>query len=368
LKPLPLAPRPINGEIFSSWMARVSAVNGLTIPELLKYACDISTSRLRNVDRDVPRPLITSLAQACRIPQDSLAEVDLCAQLPYTPVWLFLPAVLHVPNGYRRSTISIPSCHVCFWEHENQGTPPYWKTEWSLALVSRCPKHLVLLSANCHHCHLGKLALLAHPTNRRLVVRCTTCFRAGASHPLPDLGEAVRHRTPLVVGLGQALVAAYRGLDPDPMWLGPLPATTFLSVIDDLTWISLGANLCYGSPLIDEYAPATYSEIDSLGRWSWHHPLNLLSVCHREIVVAAIALALLGNRIGERFDLPVRLPLPVSELDSYPFSLIRWPIRRDSHTDIAERIGRWPVILKERALRHLPPAVCRPASVVLRTT
>ena len=84
--------------------------------------------------------------------------------------------------------------------------------------------------------------------------------------------------------------------------------------------------------------------------------------------MAAIALALLGNRIIERFDLPVRLPLPVNELDSYPLSLIRWSIRSDSHTDIAERIGRWPAILKERALRHLPPAVCRPTSVVLKTT
>lgn len=162
--------------------------------------------------------------------------------------------------------------------------------------------------------------------------------------------------TPLVAGLGQALVAAYRGLDPDPMWLGPLQAITFLSVIDDLTWLFLGANLRYGPPLIDEYAPVTYSEIDSLGRWSWHRPLNLLSLCHREIVVAAIALALLGSRIVERFDLPVRLPLPVSALDSYPFSSIWWPIPRDSRTDIAERIGRWPAIIKERALRHLPPA------------
>lgn len=349
-------------------MARVSAVNGLTIPELLEYACDISTSELRNIDRDVPRALITGLAQACRISHDSLAEVDLCAQLPCAPVWLFLPAVLQLSNGYRRSTISIPSCHVCFWEHENQGTPPYWKTEWSLALVSRCPKHLVLLSANCHRCHLGKLALLAHPKHCRLVVRCTSCFRAGAAQPLPDLGEAVRRRTPLVAGLGKAMVAAYRGLDPDPMWLGPLPATTFLSVIDDLTWIFLGANLSHGSPLIDEYAPATYSEIDSLGRWSWHRPLNLLSVCHREIVVAAIALALLGDRIVEQFDLPVRLPLPISELNSYPFSLIRWSIRSDSRSEIVERIRTWPAILKERALRHLPSEVGRPAPVVFRTS
>jgi len=60
----------------------------------------------------------------------------------------------------------------------------------------------------------------------------------------------------------------------------------------------------------------------AIGRTLWRRPLNLLSVPLREIVVAAVALTFLGCRITERFDLRTRLPVPVSELDSYPFSSV----------------------------------------------
>ncbi len=123
-------------------MARVSAVNGLAIPELIEYACDTSKRlEIMSVDRD----LIAGLAQACRISKDSLVETDLCVQLPNTPVWLLLPVAHEPPYGDIRSTISVPSCHVCFWEYERDGTTPFWKAEWTLGLVSRCAKHFVCL-------------------------------------------------------------------------------------------------------------------------------------------------------------------------------------------------------------------------------
>ncbi|HTF72188.1 MAG TPA: hypothetical protein VK638_56915 [Edaphobacter sp.] len=90
----------------------------------------------------------------------------------------------------------------------------------------------------------------------------------------------------------------------------------------------------------------------------WRRPLNLQTVRQREIVAAAIAIALLGTRITERFELDTRFPFTVSKLDSYPFSSVMLFSMRDRSTEIeiAERIGRWPTVLKERALRHLPTA------------
>ena len=202
-------------------MARVSAVNGITIAELLEDACGAEThSTIMSVDRDVPRSLIGGLAQAYRIPEDPLAEIDLRVQLPNASPSSFLPVVHQEPNSVERSGISIPSCHVCFWEYENKGTSPYWKMEWTLALVSRCPKHLALLSECCHHCFLGGLALVAHPKHGGLVARCTVCFRAVTFNSSSD-PAITRHRTPLVASFGQALASAYHGLDPDPMWLRP---------------------------------------------------------------------------------------------------------------------------------------------------
>ena len=81
MKRLPLAPRPIKGELLSSWMARVSAVNGLTISELIGYADGTSNrAKIMEVNRETPHSLIAGLAQACCISQDSLAEIDLRAR------------------------------------------------------------------------------------------------------------------------------------------------------------------------------------------------------------------------------------------------------------------------------------------------
>jgi hypothetical protein len=110
-------------------------------------------------------------------------------------------------------------------------------------------------------------------------------------------------------------------------------------------------------PLVGQYAPATDSEMSAIRRTRWQRPLNLLTVRQREIVAAAVAIALLGTRITERFELDTRFPVPVSKLDSYPFSSVMRSSMRDRSTEIAERIARWPMVLKERALRYLPTAV-----------
>jgi hypothetical protein len=130
LKRLPLTPRPIKGELLSSWMARVSAVNGLTITELIEYAPGTSNhAKFTHFDCETPRSLFPGLAQACCISQDSLAKIDLCAQLPNAPAWWFLSVIHNVPKRCKRSTIPISSCHACLVDHERNATGPYWKVD-----------------------------------------------------------------------------------------------------------------------------------------------------------------------------------------------------------------------------------------------
>jgi hypothetical protein len=95
--------------------------------------------------------------------------------------------------------------------------------------------------------------------------------------------------------------------------------------------------------------------MSAIRRTLWQRPFNLLSVRQRELVVASVAIALLGSRTTDLFDPHSRLPMPVSKLDTYPFSSVMLS-SSDPRTrvEIAERIGRWPAALKERALRHLP--------------
>lgn len=130
----------------------------------------------------------------------------------------------------------------------------------------------------------GGLARVAHPQHGGLVARCTVCFRAVTSNSNSSSDPAItRHRTPLVARLGQALASAYHGLDPDPMWLGPLNATTFLSVVDDLIWTFLDGNLRHGFPLIDDCAPAARCEMPVRRARRRHLPLNLFFVRKREL-------------------------------------------------------------------------------------
>lgn len=76
------------------------------------------------------------------------------------------------------------------------------------------------------------------------------------------------------------------------------------------------------------------------------------------MLAAAVAITLLGSRVTERFDLDNRFPLPVSTLDSYPFSSIMRSSTYAPSTEIeiAERTRKWPMVLKESALRYLPTA------------
>ena len=335
-------------------MARVSAVNGIALFELIEFAGGTSNrAKVTQVDYDASPSLIARLAQACCISQDSLAEIDLCAQLPNAPAWWLLPVVRNVTAGCKRSTIPIPSCHACLDDHERRATSPYWRVSWVLALVTRCPDHLDFLSEYCHHCLLGLLSVVAHPQHGGLVVRCTSCFKA-AFHPVATPTVAPPP-TQLVASLGKSLICACRDIHPDPMWLGPIEPAKFVSVIDDLIWFLMDGNLNGGYPLIGRCAPAKDSEMSVIWRRVWQRPVNLLSVRHRESLAAAVAIALLGSGITERFDQHSLLPMPVSTLNEYPFSSVTLS-SSDLQTrfEIAERIRRWPPALKDRALRHLP--------------
>lgn len=198
------------------------------------------------------------------------------------------------------------------------------------------------------------LTVVAHPKDGGVVTRCAACFQATAFQRHVDVAPGVSARTQLVSDLGKVLVSACKGFDPDPMWLGPVDSSTFLSVICDLLWIFLEGNLDCGFPLIGLCAPASETEMAALGRNIWSRPLYLLSTRHREIVVAAIAVALLGSEVCRRYDLRDRLPVPVNQVDAYPFFWAFRSCMRDRLGDVPNRIMGWrPSLLRERALRHL---------------
>jgi len=81
-------------------------------------------------------------------------------------------------------------------------------------------------------------------------------------------------------------------------------------------------------------------------RGLWKYPFSYLPPTHREKVVAAIAVALLGKRVIQHFD--ILLPVPLNELDLYPVSTALRRVWRGSSSELVERIQRWPFTFQER--------------------
>jgi hypothetical protein len=142
----------------------------------------------------------------------------------------------------------------------------------------------------------------------------------------------------------QALVSACEGVDPDPMWIGPLLADTFLEVIADLIWILMDANLGCGGP-------ATRLEILTVQPRIWRQPFHLLPPWHRELLLAAVGLALLGAKAISKFDIP--LTVAIADLDSYPFLSAFRIASGDTRREMLRRFDGWPPVLRERALRSV---------------
>ena len=338
-----MAPRPIPGELRSSWVARLAAGNGLTIQHLLDHVLGSPWGQPA-IDGDATPSLIAGLAMVGGISEMDLRALGVYAQFPQAPPWAFLPDVYQESDSkrYARSGMLVPSCPACFLDQAKNGVPLHWKAEWSLALAPLCPKHLTFLSGRCHHCSAGSLAAIAHPQNGSIVVRCTHCFRDGAFH---SDSMWITPRTQLVANFEEALISACKGIPPDPMWIGRVQPAAFLSLVDDLMWIFLDIELDYGGPLIKFIAPA--GEVEMLaGRGLWKYPFSYLPPTHRETVLAAIAVALLGKRVIQHFD--ILLPVPVNELDLYPVSTALRRVWRGSSSELVERIQRWPFTFQER--------------------
>lgn len=365
---LPVAPRPIKNELLSSWIARVAAVNGIGVSELIKYVAPESKQAvIDNLDFNAPSTLLRELEEACRLSPRVLSAQDLHVAMPLAATSDLLLNSLHLDERPSRRSMLTPSCSACLQAYERHGvSPPYWKAEWALALLPRCPIHLSLLSSHCTHCFKGSLAILPDPTGKSTIVRCAQCSQAVHA---PSVAIELRHRRSrarLVASMELALLSAYRGADPDPRWVGSVDAETFLTVVQDLLWILLDGNFHAGYPLIGNIAPARDSEVDALDRRLWYRPLGQLSPRHRDIVVASLAVALLGQRARTSEPLCDWLPAIIGDLDTYPVSQACRFGSNIRISEMRERIEGWPAAIRCRVIGLLPepPRVALPSQLI----
>lgn len=140
---LPVAPRPFQDELLSSWMARVAARYGLLAPALT--ACLVGQGRgaepLRPVNDIAPNSELLRLwARACRVDPARLTRLALASRHPERPRrWL-----LERP--------SVPVCLGCFDADVAAGCDGYLRSDWRLAEHVACPAHGEMLRDRCPVC------------------------------------------------------------------------------------------------------------------------------------------------------------------------------------------------------------------------
>ncbi len=160
---LPMAPRPLQGELLSSWLGRLAAANALGFEELL----DVLRVRLASspragsfypsrLDYACSAPLINTLATLSRLPASRIAGLDLRRRFRALELWWFN----HETNlFYDAKNRLIPQpqilpgyCVHCLREQTQRGEPAHLRAEWTLAFLTHCPQHRDVLWSCCSDC------------------------------------------------------------------------------------------------------------------------------------------------------------------------------------------------------------------------
>src|SRR6516162_10140608 len=137
---LPVAPRPVAGELLSSWIERIAAANAITGAELLKSVTDCLSMERQHalLDYCLAPTLRCALAIACRVSDLDVQTLELGNQFRnLQPEWV-LPGAKVVLIPVAKPGI----CTECIAEQHIAGVPMHLRAEWALAFLTHCPKTL----------------------------------------------------------------------------------------------------------------------------------------------------------------------------------------------------------------------------------
>jgi hypothetical protein len=338
---LPCAPRPINGELLSSWARRLAAANGLTFPEVCACVGDLLGSREKAAVFDYAAPKLwrLTIASMTRIPERWVWALDLQQQFPAIGREWFLHDPAH-PEA-----IAAAFCPECFDEQIAGRRILHLKAEWTLALVTRCFRHQLPLCRYCPWC--GRDQPVHFQGNA--AVQCLYC-----EHPL-----TIRRWTPIahsaepwITAFERAVVEMLAGGAPDPAWAGELTARSFRALLMDLVWMLTTNELLhpsYDCAIVDRIVSDRFLPKDPYGQ-DFETPFYARSWTKREAVVCAMVQVLLGPEADRYVGVRARLRKNARRLR--PFLEILRSVERNPDR-LWARIRQWPGSLQDRAAEAL---------------
>jgi hypothetical protein len=232
---LPIAPRPMPAELFSSWLLRVAAANCVPLTELfdalrVNYP-EVPMPYPKSLDVGLPPSLLHPMSLFCRVPVKRLQALDLAQRLPHLQRALVLnfPRISSRCPRLRNQRLGYAFCPLCLAEQSTTHVP--W--HWCLAAVTRCSAHRISLVFGCPNC--GEFDPLSFepapiPTN----LDCRSCGNNLADRrTISSTGK--NHRD--LDTVQEAYRAALLGVDPELGLLGKITARTFRTFVDDMVQI-----------------------------------------------------------------------------------------------------------------------------------
>lgn len=152
-KPWPFRPKPLNGELLSSFIARLAQGLGMRPITFLNSIMGSRKNLLaQDLDNFAPVKLATRLSQGCDVEEKALLNCTLVT---------FQGALSHNHNKRGRNPWVLPTtidnnarlrpglqfCPTCLSDEK-----PHFRKVWRLAFVTACSRHGMRLRDRCPHC------------------------------------------------------------------------------------------------------------------------------------------------------------------------------------------------------------------------
>jgi hypothetical protein len=202
----PGRPKPRDGELLSSWIARLAEANGLDFEEFCDAVFRVKASAKSwwTIDWMVSALHFDSLSLGAFVPSETIRMMSLgpCARLFKLRQGHSLGRNLwFVPNRLKRDNHGTQWCPQCVSEF------PHVKRDWQLSFVTTCSKHHRLLIECCDRCRqrliwLQRVSGPRHPSSLPSFISCVACDRPDA---ICDEREVARLQRTLLTYLNNVL-------------------------------------------------------------------------------------------------------------------------------------------------------------------
>jgi TniQ len=228
---LPFAPRPVPGEVLSSWLIRVAAANLVQLAELVEaletHHGQVLASGL--IDYCVPEDAVTALSKFCRISPQAVRDMDLRQRAPHLDAVQLLryqDALMFRCPRLSLRRVRYAFCPLCLAKQQVIHT----RWDWCVACLTLCDIHRTPLLEKCSTC--GETDPLTFSgVDLPPDLMCRSCNNSLAYDDV--LRNELKH--------GDARQAAdntYRasllGVAPRPEILGKATAQEFRAFIEDM--------------------------------------------------------------------------------------------------------------------------------------